>query len=241
MRSTNTKSGALALLNLTLLVLGFAATSTPVNARPASESSLLKPWSHVQGSPAEDIYGALAGSTIEVVRTQATYFTRAAAFGARVQDEEGLRGMLIPISEYYHPRNRSKETTAMHACPEHGDDGENRPFRVQRRSDKSNETAVPPSDWIALVERGGSCPFVEKVRTAQTLGAIAVVVGDAPMPGWQSRPDTFPEETDPGLSGKRLLTMFANGDSSDIRVPSTFITRVGGPSFTNTQHDGSLC
>ena len=35
----------------------------------------------------------------------------------------------------------------MHACPEHGDDGENRPFRVQRRSDKSNETAVPPSDW----------------------------------------------------------------------------------------------
>ncbi|KZV78506.1 hypothetical protein EXIGLDRAFT_690018 [Exidia glandulosa HHB12029] len=62
--------------------------------------------------------------------------------------------------------------------------------------------------WIALVQRGG-CGFVEKVRAVQGLGARAVVVGG-------SRPE-------PG-TGDELLQMYSPGDSSDIRVPSTYVT-----------------
>lgn len=86
----------------------------------------------------------------------------------------------------------------------------------------SAQSTKPPKDWIALVERGGECAFVAKVRVAQALGATAVVVGDAPSQGFEhGSPDG---EVDPGFSG-RLVTMFAPGDSRDIHIPSTFITR----------------
>lgn len=185
--------------------------STLVAARPSTPRHQwpLGPWSETESSPAEDLYGALAGSTIEVVRTQATYFTRGAAFGPRVTQAEGLRGTLIPISAYYHEKH------SIYACASNSSD------RISRAT-----TKAPPTDWIALVERGGDCSFVEKVRTAQGLGAIAVVVGDAPSPNWKDNPENSPEESDPGLAGKRLLTMFANGEASDIEVPSTFVTRV---------------
>lgn len=39
------------------------------------------------------------------------------------------------------------------------------------------EVMEPPSDkWIALIERG-NCSFIDKVRSMQQSGAIAVVVG----------------------------------------------------------------
>ncbi|ORY02002.1 hypothetical protein K493DRAFT_312194 [Basidiobolus meristosporus CBS 931.73] len=59
----------------------------------------------------------------------------------------------------------------------------------------------PVADWIALVERG-HCPFIEKVRNMQMSGAIAVVVGDAEFDS--------------------LVTMYASGDTSDVRIPSVF-------------------
>lgn len=86
----------------------------------------------------------------------------------------------------------------------------------------------PPADWVALVERGGGCSFAAKVRVCQDLGAKAVVVGDAPSTSWKPSPGGS-DADDPGLAG-RLLTMFAPGDTSDIRIPSTFVTR---PSYVD--------
>jgi E3 ubiquitin-protein ligase RNF13/E3 ubiquitin-protein ligase RNF167 len=63
----------------------------------------------------------------------------------------------------------------------------------------SNET------WIALVQRGGGCEFVKKVREAQRLGARAVVVGgeDPAITGW---PDTLVNMFSPGAFA-RLSTL----------------------------------
>ncbi|KAJ2743877.1 hypothetical protein GGI20_003418 [Coemansia sp. BCRC 34301] len=58
--------------------------------------------------------------------------------------------------------------------------------------------------WIMLVERG-NCGFAEKVRNMQASGAVAVVVGDP----WYDLP----------------ITMYASGDTSDVRIPSSFIAR----------------
>ncbi|CAO1616709.1 unnamed protein product [Parajaminaea phylloscopi] len=92
----------------------------------------------------------------------------------------------------------------------------------------------PPHDWIALVKRG-ECSFVTKVRLAQSMGAIAVVVGDRapdakdtpapPPPPWGWEPaddDEIP----------RLIPMFGEGDTSDVKIPSTF---VGWRSFEDLQ------
>lgn len=91
--------------------------------------------------------------------------------------------------------------------------GEWQPLKAVRR---------PPADWVALVKRG-NCSFVTKVRLAQSLGAVAVIVGDtAPISkdtpstswGWEpSDDDEIP----------RLIPMFGEGDTSDIKIPSTFI------------------
>ncbi|KAK9712207.1 hypothetical protein K7432_007307 [Basidiobolus ranarum] len=59
----------------------------------------------------------------------------------------------------------------------------------------------PIKDWIALVERG-KCSFIEKVRNMQESGAIAVVVGDSEFDS--------------------LVTMYASGDTSDVKIPSVF-------------------
>jgi len=63
---------------------------------------------------------------------------------------------------------------------------------------------VSTKNWIALVERG-QCTFIEKVRNMQTSGAIAVVVGDNEKNG--------------------LITMYATGDTSDVKIPSVFIAQ----------------
>lgn len=63
---------------------------------------------------------------------------------------------------------------------------------------------APTEDWIALVERG-QCTFIEKVRNMQASGAIAVVVGDNEKNG--------------------LITMYATGDTSDVKIPSVFIAQ----------------
>jgi len=63
---------------------------------------------------------------------------------------------------------------------------------------------VSTKNWIALVERG-QCTFIEKVRNMQASGAIAVVVGDNEKNG--------------------LITMYATGDTSDVKIPSVFIAQ----------------
>ncbi|KAK9694505.1 hypothetical protein K7432_013395 [Basidiobolus ranarum] len=64
-------------------------------------------------------------------------------------------------------------------------------------------TVSPPpiANWIALVERG-HCSFIEKVRNMQTSGASAVIVGDTEFDS--------------------LVTMYASGDTSDVKIPSVF-------------------
>ncbi|KAG2228928.1 hypothetical protein INT48_004213 [Thamnidium elegans] len=64
--------------------------------------------------------------------------------------------------------------------------------------------AAPCENWIAIIERGG-CSFVDKVRTLQTSGAKAVIIGDRHYNGW--------------------ITMYATGDSSDITIPSVYVAQ----------------
>ncbi|KAI8379127.1 uncharacterized protein BYT42DRAFT_567645 [Radiomyces spectabilis] len=59
-------------------------------------------------------------------------------------------------------------------------------------------------NWIALVRRG-QCSFITKVRNMQKSGAIAVVVGDPDHSSW--------------------VTMYAPGDTTDVLIPSMFLTR----------------
>ncbi|KAF8978656.1 hypothetical protein BGZ46_006248 [Entomortierella lignicola] len=61
------------------------------------------------------------------------------------------------------------------------------------------------TSWVALVERGGDCSFVDKVRNMQASGANAVVVGDNQYNG--------------------LITMYAREDTSDVHIPSVFIAQ----------------
>ncbi|KAJ8324224.1 hypothetical protein QVD99_008552 [Batrachochytrium dendrobatidis] len=59
--------------------------------------------------------------------------------------------------------------------------------------------------WIALVERG-ECSFADKVRAMQQSGASAVIIGDNSFFG-------------------DLITMYSQGNVSDIVVPSVFISK----------------
>lgn len=212
--------------------------------------------------------------SLEVVKTQAMYATRPAAFGPHIATDEGLRGHLIPISTFWHERAPAgKEDVAsafsgkdgvdpIFGCPVEGGPGwthnshtssdEEEDFWLEMADDEQKENSqafqyatgpaqgsqttfesrspstgfknstAPPSDWIALVSRG-NCPFVSKIRLAQALGARAVVVGDQSPPEPAHRtPWGWEEPEDDDLP--RLLTMFAQGDVSDIEIPSTFIS-----------------
>ncbi|KAG0222407.1 E3 ubiquitin-protein ligase rnf13 [Mortierella sp. GBA43] len=103
---------------------------------------------------------------------------KTAAFGPRIP-EDGLVLDLIAIEKL----DSEGKTTACR--PVNGPD-----------------SAVP---WAALVERGGDCSFVDKVRNMQASGATAVIVGDNQRSG--------------------LITMFASEDTSDVHIPSVFITQ----------------
>ncbi|WFD33281.1 hypothetical protein MCUN1_000094 [Malassezia cuniculi] len=143
------------------------------------------------------------GNKVVLPSLSISYRSRPAAFGPSTS-ADGIWGKLAPISLISGSDNL--------AC---GQDTEVKTH------------AKPPKDWVALVERG-ECPFADKVRYAQSLGATAVIVGDA-----RGEPDTdfffdFPGlalEEDLGLSGGRLLTMRSDEDTSDIVIPSGFVIR----------------
>jgi hypothetical protein len=98
------------------------------------------------------------------------------------------------------------------------------------KSQSAPEHACVPRAWppirpkrpkapyvIALVERGGDCDFATKVYAAQERGAAAVVVGDKKL-----RQDETDEE---GRQRENLLTMFSPADTSDVIIPSVFVSR----------------
>ncbi|GET00141.1 E3 ubiquitin-protein ligase RNF13 isoform X1 [Rhizophagus clarus] len=115
-------------------------------------------------------------ATIVVATNNVTYQDRIAAFGPRLADE-GLLGYLVSVEMI--------EANNQKGCS-----------KLKRKA--------PTNQWIALVERG-QCTFIEKVRSMQASGAIAVVVGDNKKNG--------------------LITMYATGDTSDVIIPSVFIAQ----------------
>ncbi|KAF7355654.1 Mismatch repair-related protein [Mycena sanguinolenta] len=108
-----------------------------------------------------------AESTVSVVDRSpvVSFSSRPAAFGAEINDP--ILGYVIPLSSFTVPCNSSSVSSSLlrlpsnTACPSLCLSGPHKP--------DPNET------WIALVQRGGGCEFVQKVREAQRLGARAVV------------------------------------------------------------------
>ena len=98
--------------------------------------------------------------------------------------EKSLRGFLYPISLY---------ASSSYGCslPDNFDS-------IVRLSAHDNGKQEKEEEWIALVQRG-ECPFSNKVRIAQELGASAVVFGDQ-------------DEEKGGIKGgKGLLTPWSPG------------------------------
>ncbi|KAF9926480.1 hypothetical protein FBU30_003951 [Linnemannia zychae] len=120
--------------------------------------------------------------SIVVLETNDTYTSRAAAFGPRT--EEPITLSLVAVETL----DPTEERTG---C---------RPVVY------NSSYSVDDKPWAALVERGGNCGFVDKVKNMMISGASAVIVGDC-----QKGP---------------LVTMYSNrDDTSDINIPSVFISQ----------------
>ncbi|KAF8941431.1 hypothetical protein BGZ47_007382 [Haplosporangium gracile] len=125
--------------------------------------------------------------SILVLKTNDTYIARTAAFGPHLEDSAKDPTFSLVAVETLDP---SEDQTA---C---------RP--VVFNSSLNNNIYNKP--WAALVERGGKCGFVDKVKNMMVSGASAVIVGDC-----QKGP---------------LVTMYSNQeDTSDITIPSVFISQ----------------
>lgn len=139
-----------------------------------------------------------AESTVSVVDRSPplTFHSRPATFGPPLEDP--LLGYVIPLSSFTTrcPKNDTSANTEHpnSGCPVLCPSGDHHPD--------------PTESWIALVQRG-QCPFVDKIREAQRLGAKAVVVGGE----------------DPDISGlpDTLINMYSKGDASDVTITSTYI------------------
>ncbi|KAF9902905.1 hypothetical protein EC991_004377 [Linnemannia zychae] len=130
-----------------------------------------------------------ANESILVLKTNDTFIARAAAFGPRTGELPGNEGGSFILSlvavETLDPFD---ERTA---C---------RPVHFNSSFNPDNKP------WAALVERGGKCGFVDKVKNMMVSGASAVIVGD-----YEKGP---------------LVTMYSNReDTSDITIPSVFVTQ----------------
>ncbi|KIM54482.1 hypothetical protein SCLCIDRAFT_377403 [Scleroderma citrinum Foug A] len=138
-----------------------------------------------------------ADSTVSVVDRSPplTFHSRPATFGPTL--ENPLLGYVIPLSSFTRrcpPNDTSANPGPSNSgCPVLCQSGDHHPD--------------PTESWIALVQRGW-CPFVDKIREAQRLGARAVVVGGE----------------DPDISGlpDTLINMYSK-DASDVTITSTYI------------------
>ncbi|WFD42865.1 RING-type E3 ubiquitin transferase [Malassezia psittaci] len=154
---------------------------------------------------------------------------RVAAFGPGKVDDEGLWGHLLPIRMFY-GQDSPDGTRSNTGCP--STELKHAPKTPSILSSFFGAARKPPKDWIALVERG-DCSFTDKVRLAQELGAIAVVVGDAQYEyDEDSQIDRLislrdiPWDNDEIDQGEtRPITMHPDGDTSDIVIPSCFVIR----------------
>ncbi|KAL8283759.1 hypothetical protein RQP46_005554 [Phenoliferia psychrophenolica] len=93
-------------------------------------------------------------------------------------------------------------------------------------SSKTDNTTrpAPPGEWIAVSQRG-HCPFSAKVRFAAAHGAVGVLFGDMSV-------------AEGGLGGMGgLLTPWSPDDTSDITIPSAFVSRASYLSLLKTWDD----
>jgi len=203
----------------TLILLALSSFTVQVESHPTGW--LRKFSSSARPDATSWLWGwawASDGSVSIVDRSPPVVFSaRPASFGAELVDP--LLGYVIPLSAFTVPCQPDPITneTNLHGpdpiqgCPHLCVDGRNQPD--------------PTESWIALVQRGG-CPFVEKARQAQQLGAKAVVVG-----GNSDNPDA-------------LLNMYSEKDSPDVTIAATFINHwdylelLSLISASNTTHSG---
>lgn len=161
-----------------------------------------------------------------------SYLTRPAAFGPGKVDDDGLLGHLLPIRFFYGEQD-ADGVVPNYGCPT-ASHAAMPPTSTSTWAGLwgANAARRPPPDWIALVERG-ECAFSDKVRLAQELGAIAVVVGDAKheydedsqIERLVSLRD-IPWDNDEWDTGEtRPITMYPDGDADDIVIPSCFVIR----------------
>lgn len=150
--------------------------STHIHGAHANPFDWLRKFSSSSSADTSWIWGwtwATDGTISVVDRTPpVTFPARPASFGAELT--EPLLGYVIPLSSFTAPcaanerNSRRRLPDPVFGCPDLCVSGPHAPDPNER--------------WIALVQRGG-CPFVDKARQAQKLGAKAVVVGgDAANP-----------------------------------------------------------
>lgn len=159
------------------------------------------------------------GNKILVPSAKESYLTRPAAFGPDKVDDDGLWGTLVPIQMYLNTDKNDGCVNASEPSLRDNDGYVSKPVVGKRK------TKEPPSDWIALIERG-QCTFEQKVRAAQHMGAKAVIVGDSmqydgvydPM-SLREWDEVIPRDTD------TPLVMAPDGDANDIVIPSCFVIR----------------
>ncbi|WFD38143.1 RING-type E3 ubiquitin transferase [Malassezia japonica] len=170
------------------------------------------------------------GNKIVVLSADTSYLTRPAAFGPDKTDDDGLWGRLLPIRLFYGTPD-ADGVTPNTGCLSDKARGESLGLRGQVQHLLGDRKRRPPKNWIALVERGGDCTFTEKVRLAQGLGAIAVIVGDAKYDEDSAiqrlvNLRDIPWDSDDLDQGEtRPITMFPDGDADDIVIPSCFVIR----------------
>lgn len=120
-------------------------------------------------------------------------------------DAFGIKGRLIPIS-YLDPLNREFGCWPV-SVPVIRRELQIKTRRLSVSYSETIESYPAKNDnpWIALVSRG-DCSFAQKIRSMQESGASAAIVGDNSL-------------------SLDLITMHAEGDLSDIMIPSVFISR----------------
>ena len=208
---------SLSMINL-VLVLAISALLPHARCHPVDWLRKFTPSSRDDGSSWLWGWVWAADGTVSIVDRSppVTFPARPASFGAELSDP--LLGYVIPLSSFAapcprDPHNRTLpdhpfEANPIFGCPELCVTGPHEPGDADT--------------WIALVQRGG-CPFVEKARQAQKLGAKAVVVG-----GDRDTPDAllnmFSERTYHAATPlPRVNPHYFPEDASDVKIAATFI------------------
>ena len=216
-------------LSLVPLCLSLEHAGVDMDLYTSVDSDVRAGKSHFRAPPGENLSDDMrrkvewSGNKILVPSLHQSYFTRPAAFGLRHVEDEGLWGTLIPIQTFLETNNNYgciPEASSVHLTNKAHWEKSIEQTVIGKRKNKH-----PPSDWIALIERG-ECSFERKVRLAQSMGAKAVVVGDYMEQDDAGDPMNIRVWDDISQHDANMpLVMFPDGDASDISIPSCFVIR----------------